>query len=207
MRRGALIVFEGCDRAGKSTQCRKLVEALQAKGKAAEAMRFPDRTTVIGKTIGSYLEKKMEMQDNAVHLLFSANRWELVPYMQKLLNQGTTLVVDRYAYSGVAFTAAKQGFDLHWCKQPDVGLPKPDLVFFLDINLEEAEQRDDFGEERYESTLFQKKVKDNYDQLKESTWEFLDASQSIEDIHCSALDIAEDIVDGELCTPMEKLWI
>ena len=30
------------------------------------------------------------------------------PMMRKLLNQGTTLIVDRYAYSGVAFTAAKQ---------------------------------------------------------------------------------------------------
>jgi thymidylate kinase len=40
-RRGALIVFEGCDRAGKSTQCKKLVQALRQKNIEAEYMSFP----------------------------------------------------------------------------------------------------------------------------------------------------------------------
>lgn len=40
-RRGALIVLEGVDRAGKSTQSRKLVEALRAAGHRAELLRFP----------------------------------------------------------------------------------------------------------------------------------------------------------------------
>jgi len=33
--------------------------------------------------------------------------------------------VDRYAFSGVAFSAAKDGLSLEWCKQPDRGLPRP----------------------------------------------------------------------------------
>lgn len=40
-RRGALIVLEGVDRAGKTTQCQTLVQALQQSGRAAEIMRFP----------------------------------------------------------------------------------------------------------------------------------------------------------------------
>lgn len=40
-RRGALIVLEGMDRAGKSTQSGKLVEALCADGYRAELLRFP----------------------------------------------------------------------------------------------------------------------------------------------------------------------
>ena len=47
--------------------------------------------------------------------------------MKAKLNSGVTLVVDRYAFSGVAFTAAK-GYSLAWCKQPDEGLPAPDLL-------------------------------------------------------------------------------
>ena len=39
--RGALIVFEGCDRVGKSTQCRRLVEALNSSGMQARKMSFP----------------------------------------------------------------------------------------------------------------------------------------------------------------------
>lgn len=42
----------------------------------AELWRFPDRTTAIGKMINSYLTSQSEIDDAAVHLLFSANRWE-----------------------------------------------------------------------------------------------------------------------------------
>lgn len=40
-KRGALIVLEGVDKAGKTTQCKKLVQALQQSGRPAEMMRFP----------------------------------------------------------------------------------------------------------------------------------------------------------------------
>ncbi|KAM6326734.1 thymidylate kinase isoform 3-T3 [Podargus strigoides] len=107
-RRGALIVLEGVDRAGKSTQGRRLVEALQADGHRADLLRFPERTTEIGRLISSYLVKEKNLEDHTVHLLFSANRWEHVPLMKEKLHQGITLVVDRYAFSGVAFTSAKE---------------------------------------------------------------------------------------------------
>lgn len=42
-RRGALIALEGVDRAGKSTQCRRLVEALRDAGHRADLLRFPGR--------------------------------------------------------------------------------------------------------------------------------------------------------------------
>lgn len=39
--RGAMIVFEGCDRCGKSTQSLKLVEYLQSLGRRVQLFRFP----------------------------------------------------------------------------------------------------------------------------------------------------------------------
>ncbi|MEQ2202619.1 hypothetical protein XENOCAPTIV_009269 [Xenoophorus captivus] len=86
-KRGALVVLEGVDRAGKTTQCKKLVQALLESGRPAEMMRFPGeeysilrpyRSTTIGQLISAYLEKKSDLEDHTVHLLFSANRWELV---------------------------------------------------------------------------------------------------------------------------------
>jgi dTMP kinase len=74
--RGAFIVLEGADRAGKTTQCTMLVEYLKGQGVTAEMWRFPDRTTAIGKMIDSYLTSQSDIDDAAVHLLFSANRWE-----------------------------------------------------------------------------------------------------------------------------------
>ena len=45
--------------------------------------------------------------------------------------------------------------DLEWCRQPDRGLPRPDIVFFLDVSGEEAQKRGGYGEERYERKEFQ----------------------------------------------------
>ncbi|CAI7925412.1 unnamed protein product [Closterium sp. NIES-54] len=53
--------------------------------------------------------------------------------MEALIGEGTTLVVDRYSFSGIAFSAAK-GLDVQWCKSTEVGLPAPDIVIYLDID-------------------------------------------------------------------------
>lgn len=58
-----------------------------------------------------------------------------------------------------------QNFQLDWCKQPDVGLPKPDLVLFLQLRLAEAAARGDFGRERYESGAFQERALQRFHQL------------------------------------------
>ncbi|CAM9856634.1 unnamed protein product, partial [Choristocarpus tenellus] len=108
-RRGAFILFEGVDRCGKTTQANLLVEGLKAAGNDACFMRFPDRTTSIGKMINSFLQNTTDIDDRCVHLLFSANRWEAERDLRGRLMSGTTVVCDRYAYSGVAFSSAKPG--------------------------------------------------------------------------------------------------
>lgn len=76
--RGAFVVLEGGDRSGKSTQAAKLVASLLSSGVAADAWRFPDRTSACGQLIDAYLKASAGsgLDDAAVHLLFSANRWE-----------------------------------------------------------------------------------------------------------------------------------
>jgi len=65
--------------------------------------------------------------------MFSANRWELRDRILGEINKGVNVILDRYAFSGVAYSAAK-GLSLEWCKGSDRGLPKPDIVFFLSID-------------------------------------------------------------------------
>lgn len=50
-RRGALIVLEGVDRAGKTTQCLRLVTALCASGHRAELLRFPGARAGLGNSL------------------------------------------------------------------------------------------------------------------------------------------------------------
>jgi len=111
-------------------------------------------TTQVGMLINDYLTSSIQTDDRAIHLLFSANRWEAAPILVTTLAQGTNIICDRYAYSGVAFTSAKTMDDrscssysgggdltLDWCIGPDIGLPAPDAVIFLDLDQDEAEKR------------------------------------------------------------------
>ncbi|XP_061540038.1 thymidylate kinase isoform X2 [Phycodurus eques] len=208
-KRGALIVLEGVDKAGKTTQCKKLVQALQQSGHPAEMMRFPDRSTTIGKLISAYLEKKSELEDHTVHLLFSANRWEMVPEMKRKLERGITLVVDRYAFSGAAFTSAKPGFSLEWCTRPDVGLPKPDTVLFLRLSPAEAALRGRYGEERYEDAAFQSAVLERFSQLMDDpsvNWKVVDASGRVDDVHGDIVQKSLDVIRTAQTQPLGELW-
>ncbi|KAI5084033.1 hypothetical protein GOP47_0000202 [Adiantum capillus-veneris] len=205
-KRGALIVLEGLDRSGKSSQCASLVSFLNKQGISAEAWRFPDRSTAIGSMISSYLSSSADLDDCTVHLLFSANRWEKRSVMEAKLKEGTTLVVDRYSYSGVAFSAAK-GLDLNWCKAPDQGLLAADLVLYLNIPPEVAAARGGYGGERYEKMDFQLEVAKYYKKLQDSTWQTIDATKSIEevqeDIKNASLRIIAECSEGQ---ELLRLW-
>lgn len=200
-KRGVFILFEGIDRCGKSTQSALLAKYLATRPtknndsqqqdgddghSAAELIRFPDRTSTIGTLINSYLASTTDMSDQTIHLLFSANRWEAAKGLENKLKKGQHLVCDRYAYSGVAFSSAK-GLSLDWCKAGDVGLPAPDCVIYLDMPVEDAAKRGNFGEERYEKIDFQLKVRDRFMSLMKEDeqrlpWYLLDARKSIEEL-------------------------
>ncbi|KAG0233679.1 hypothetical protein BGW42_007265 [Actinomortierella wolfii] len=194
MPRGQFILLEGCDRAGKSTQCAMLVAALKSKGHSVELCKFPDRTTTIGQMIHAYLTNAKELDDRAIHLLFSANRWEAMQNMKRKLQSGTHLIVDRYAYSGVAFSAAK-GLDIEWCKHPDRGLLRPDKTFFLDLPTDEAEKRGGFGEERYEKRELQERVRSLFLKLRDTEWTVIDARQSIDAMHDQILQATLKVIE------------
>lgn len=111
-------------------------------------MNFPNRSTPSGQLIDEFLRKKSEFDQEAIHLLFTVNRWECKRRMEELLLAGTSIVVDRYAYSGVAYSVAK-GLSLAWCKNAEANLLKPDLVLLLSLSNEAILRRGGFGAERY----------------------------------------------------------
>ncbi|KAJ2777602.1 Thymidylate kinase [Coemansia javaensis] len=207
MGRGLLIVFEGCDRSGKTTQSTRLVQALNDAGVRARLVKFPDRTTAIGAMIDAYLRQKTQLSDQAVHLLFSANRWEAMAQMRADLESGTTLVVDRYTFSGVAFSAAKR-MDLKWCKAPDVGLAAPDRVFFLDIHPDDAAKRAGYGDEIYEKREMQIEVRVKFFSLMDKSWSIVDALRDPDEIHRQIMALTNRALERHNAdpTPIGKLW-
>lgn len=63
-----------------------------------------------------------------------------------------------------------QGMCLEWCKNCDAGLPRPDLVLFLDLTPEQARARGGYGTERYENEKFQNRVRETYQKLRDNSW-------------------------------------
>lgn len=90
-----------------------------------------------------------------------------------MLATGTTVICDRYAFSGIAFSASKVNSEgevllpFEWCRSPDVGLPARDLVLFSDITPEKAKERGGYGEERYEKEEMQLRVRKAFHRIAE----------------------------------------
>ena len=101
------------------------------------------------------------MGNEAVHLLFSMNRWEEKKKILDMLNSGTHIVCDRYAYSGVAYSIAK-GLEFEWCNGADRGLIKPDLTIYFQASADQLSKRNGYGEELFETVEFQRKVEEGY---------------------------------------------
>ncbi|XP_314179.4 thymidylate kinase [Anopheles gambiae] len=205
-KRGAFIVLEGCDRTGKTTQCKTLVDKLMQVNIRAQYMNFPDRSTQCGQLINGYLTRKDDFTDEGIHLLFTLNRWERMKEMEKLLKAGVNLIVDRYSYSGVAFSSAK-GLDMEWCKAPESGLLKPDLVILLTLSMDALARRGGFGDERYEVAGFQKKVIERYGMLKDDRyWKAIDADKTFDDVTAVLYEEVLRAIEHSGDKPLEKLW-
>jgi len=220
MGRGAFVVIEGLDRSGKSTQAARLLGRLQAASKSVQLLKFPDRSTPIGQLIDSYLRNQSDMDDHTIHLLFSANRWEISPRIKSLLDSGTTIVCDRYAFSGIAFSASKallqkasstsSPLTYEWCRAPDVSLPAPDLTIFLDISPEQAaKQREGYGEERYEKLEMQARVREVFGriggEMDAEKWVMIDAGRTREEVEQDIWERVSPLVEG-MDEPVGGLW-
>ncbi|KAL5338104.1 thymidylate kinase-domain-containing protein [Aspergillus crustosus] len=211
-RRGALIVVEGLDRAGKSSQCEYLSNFLQEAGRPVKYIRFPDRTTPIGKLIDGYLRGQSHLDDHSIHLLFSANRWELAKNIESEITNGTHVIIDRYSYSGAVYSAAKANpfLSLEWAWLPEIGLPKPDLCLFLRISPEEAAKRGGFGGERYENEAMQTRVRELFQTIfnlqQGSEVQTVDAGRSFEEVSKDISRIVtECILRVDPASPLGKL--
>lgn len=208
--RGLFFVFEGLDRSGKSTQSKMLTKKLEESG-PVEWMCFPNRATPTGTLIDMYLRRMIELPDDTIHMLFSANRWERATSIVETLNKGTSVVCDRYAFSGVAYTAAK-GIDMSWCQTPDIGLPVPDGVFYMHIDASVGASRANFGDERYENTTMQTRVREEFRKapLRSGVeWNDVDGARDIPTIHAEIFDAVTQIAKSEQENPVRairRLW-
>ncbi|MCF0178124.1 MAG: dTMP kinase, partial [Bacteroidales bacterium] len=142
-----LIVLEGLDGAGKSTQVKLLAEYLMGQGKETRFLHFPRfDAPVFGELIAKFLRGDFgaieAVHPQLVALLFAEDRADAAKIIRGWLNEGYVVILDRYVYSNIAFQCSKlasesEAADLrNWIIDLEFGryeIPKPDLNIFLDV--------------------------------------------------------------------------
>ena len=132
--KGKLIVIEGLDKSGKTTQSKMLFEFYNKLYPGCVSLfNFPDYATRIGHEIRLFLEGKIQYNNEVKHILLSANRWEKKSELETLRSQGNIVILNRYYQSNLVY-GLSNGVDLDWLINLDLGLPKEDIVIVLDID-------------------------------------------------------------------------
>ncbi len=164
--------------------------------------------------INSYLTSKTQQDDHSIHLLFSANRWEAVKGILEAIADGTTVIIDRYSFSGAVYSAAKENPDisLDWAWYPEIGLPQPDLVYFLDISSADAAKRGGYGEERYETRKMQTRVRSLFTKLfarlPDVIIQVIDAGASMDEVASSIVTSFDEVAPTiDTTGPLQKLQL
>ena len=195
-----LVVLEGLDGAGKSTQVKKLKNYLESIFGDIEYIHFPRYDApVYGDLISRFLRgdfgNNETVHPQLVALLFAEDRHGAAPGMKTVLENGGTVLLDRYVYSNIAYQCAKIEDNAEaetlrdWIfntEYGNFGLPVPDLNIFLDVPIEFVEQKlkaDRNGHDRdylegaqdiHEADIeFQKKVRSIYRKQCESDPKFI----------------------------------
>jgi dTMP kinase len=135
-----LIVVEGCDKAGKSTQTQMLADRLKKEGLSIATMAFPQYSTKIGDEIRAFLHGEKDYPAEVRHMLLSANRWEKKSEIEEMLKQNDAVILNRYYQSNLVYGVAS-GLKLEWLQALDTGLPKEDIVIVLDVSPEVSVKR------------------------------------------------------------------
>jgi len=190
--KGKIIVFEGIDKAGKTTQAKLLEKKLGSK---CVRIDFPDYSTTIGKEIRQFLDGKRNYPDEVKMMLLSANRWEKKEEIEKIVSKGTTVIMNRYYQSNLVYGISK-GLKLDWLLSLDKGLPKADLVIVIDIRPKTLASRSKNVVDTFEKDLdLIRRVKKNYRILANKfNWRTAEGEKSIDEVHGQVLRIVRKFV-------------
>jgi dTMP kinase len=183
---GKLIVLEGIDGSGTTTQARLLCEWLSGRGIAVHLTREPSDGPV-GLLIREILHgAHAPVAGDTMALLFAADRVDhLAREILPALQRGTHVVTDRYYHSSLAYQAIEA--DRGWVEELNRRARRPDVTFLLDLPAEEAERRRAVRggpAERYDRLEAQSRIAENYRRLPErlpgEDYRILDGSRPID---------------------------
>ena len=144
---GKLIVIEGTDGSGKSTQFRLMSEHLQRDGVAFRHIVFPRYSEESSALIRMYLGGQFGTKPSDVNAYAASSFYAVDRFASYKMDwgqwyeEGGLVLSDRYTTSNAVHQASKEtGADrekfLAWLEDFEygkLGLPKPDLIIYLDV--------------------------------------------------------------------------
>ncbi|MCL2220922.1 MAG: thymidylate kinase [Oscillospiraceae bacterium] len=152
---GKLIVFEGIDGSGKSTQFKLMCERLKAEGRDFRRVQFPRYDEPSSALIKMYLSGDFGKDPGAVNAyaassFYAVDRFaSFVMDWQNYYESGGLILTDRYTTSNALHQGAKMAFGerknfFEWLYDHEFdrfGLPRPDMVLFMSIDASLAANR------------------------------------------------------------------
>jgi dTMP kinase len=131
--RGRLIVVEGIDGAGKSTQVRRLAEALRRDGRSVVESREPTDGPWGRKIRASAAAGRMSLDDE-LHAFIEDRKEHVARVIEPALARGDIVLLDRYYFSTIAYQGARGG-DVDVIRRMNEAVaPRPDLVLLIDFD-------------------------------------------------------------------------
>ena len=177
--RGRLIIFEGTEGVGKSTQTRRLAEAMERAGRAPLVVREPGGTEVGEQIRRLLLDPTVEIVPRAEALLFMASRAQLLDHVvAPALAAGRDVLADRFFLSTYAYQIAGRDLpesDVRAANAFATGGLAPDLTLLLTLppfaGLERAARRG--GRDRIERAgdSFHQRVESAFLAFAEPSWQ------------------------------------
>lgn len=188
-----LIVFEGVDFCGKTTQLDYAEAYLKSKGKNVVRYREPGGTAAGEKIRQVLLDiTQTAMKPKTEVLLFFAARMQLLEeQILPAIKAGKTALLDRYYYSTAAYQGSvMDGYGPGWVTalaEDWLRLPEPDLVIYLDGDPEKLAPRKVGEKDRIEArgVEYQKKVRSTYLMLadhRQEMFRVVNAERSVEEV-------------------------
>ena len=193
-----LIVLEGIDGCGKSTQVSLLVDKLRSIGIDTLKLREPTDGPH-GLRLRSILNEEIQAEHDEILDLFVKDRKQHVSEkIAPALNSEKTIVMDRYYYSTMAYQSAS-GFSMEQIRTDNSFAPVPTLVLILDISAEDGVKRVLKGgnADRFEKEDFLNRVREQYLKLKnEPNVEIIDASLEVQEVHANIWSFVENLMES-----------
>ncbi len=205
MARGAFIVFEGPEGAGKSTQLQRLATVLRGEGRAVEATLEPGGTA-LGQALRQMLlhETAAAPLPVAELLLYLADRAQHVEQViRPALARGAVVLCDRFSGSTIAYQAYGRGLALEPLRQVDAWVRngiEPDCVVLLDcparVGLARAHEADRF---HAEAEAFHERVRAGFHAQAAADperWRVIDTTQPPDVVHAAVLATARAVLEA-----------